>query len=78
MDYSESIQTQAGSTNLKGNSEIDNVVDKNDCDGESLVTVCFYKDITLVPIIMIASKSGKLTFYFIHNTYSNFVYERTE
>jgi hypothetical protein len=59
MDYSESIQSQAGSTNLKENSEIDNVVDKNDCDGESLVTVCFCKDITRVPIIMIVLKSGK-------------------
>jgi hypothetical protein len=39
MDYSESIQTHPGSTNLKENSEIDNVVDKNDCDGESLLTI---------------------------------------
>ncbi|PNF35724.1 Mucolipin-3 [Cryptotermes secundus] len=32
MDYSESMQTHPGSTNLKENSEIGSVVDKNDCD----------------------------------------------
>jgi hypothetical protein len=59
MDYCESIQTQGGPTNFNENNEIHNVVDKNDCDGESLDSMCFCNDITRVPIIMIALKSGK-------------------
>jgi hypothetical protein len=62
MDYSESIQTNAGSTNLKENTEIDNVVEKNDCDGESLYIVCYCEDITRAPFIVITLKKAENKF----------------
>jgi hypothetical protein len=49
MDY-------AGSTDLKENSEIDSVADKNDCDGESLLII------TGVPFIMITLKKARNKF----------------
>lgn len=36
MAHSESIQEHSGSKIVKENTETDNLVEKNDCDGESL------------------------------------------
>jgi hypothetical protein len=39
MHHSESVQEYSGPTNVKDNTEIDNLVERNDCDGESLCII---------------------------------------